>query len=164
MLSITLRLKTSGKNYFQPIFRLLLKTTQNNGLTWEMELELPERSCRRKRVGIYNNIKKRQHAINKADDYTTFWRLCRYDSKGPAAWRIFLFNIFRTCTAVKDFTWPDQLMKGFVKQMPMLFTGSQVLSHMHFDIDLSHIVHTQFLAAKESCFPYNEQHKLYQTL
>ena len=41
----------------------------------------------------------------------------------------------------------------FVKQMPMLFTGGQgSITHMHFDIDLSHIVHTQFLGRKESCF------------
>src|SRR3569833_1752241 len=53
-------------------------------------------------------------------------------------------------------------MKGFVKRVPMLFVGGQgSITHMHFDIDLSHIIHTQFAGRKrELLFPYTEQHKL----
>ena len=86
-------------------------------------------------------------------------------SKGPAGWRIFLFNIFdHAPQLINDFTWPEHLMKGFVKKYPMLFTGGATsVTHMHFDIDLSHILHTQFGGRKRVLmFPFREQHKLYR--
>lgn len=120
----------------------------------------------KEKVGIYNNVKSDAYTpINKADDYTTFGEYVDMISKGPAAWRIFLFNIFSHAPQLtKDFTWPDHLMKGFVKRVPMLFVGGQgSITHMHFDIDLSHIIHTQFAGRKRVLlFPYTEQHKLYR--
>lgn len=119
-----------------------------------------------KKVGIYNNIKSDAYTpINKADAYTTFGEYVDMISKGPAEWRIFLFNIFNHAPQlINDFTWPDYLMKGFVKRVPMLFTGGQgSITHMHFDIDLSHILHTQFIGRKRVLlFPYTQQHKLYR--
>jgi len=119
-----------------------------------------------KKVGIYNNVKSDAYTpVNKADDYTTFGNYIDMIKQGPAAWRIFLFNIFNHAPQLtEDFTWPEHLMKGFVKRVPMLFTGGQgSITHMHFDIDLSHIVHTQFLGRKRVLlFPYKEQHKLYR--
>ena len=46
----------------------------------------------------------------------------------------------------------------------MLFTGGQgSITHLHFDIDLSHIFHTQFMGRKRVLlFPYKEQYKLYR--
>lgn len=119
-----------------------------------------------KKVGIYNNVKSDAYTpVNKADDYTTFGEYVDMIRRGPAAWRIFLFNIFSHAPQLtKDFTWPDHLMKGFVKRVPMLFVGGQgSITHMHFDIDMSHILHTQFAGRKRVLlFPYNEQHKLYR--
>ena len=119
-----------------------------------------------KKVGIYNNVKSDAYTpINKADDYTTFGEYIDMIRKGPAAWRIFLFNIFSHAPQLtQDFTWPDDFMKGFVKRVPMLFVGGQgSITHMHFDIDLSHILHTQFMGRKSVLlFPYSEQHKLYR--
>lgn len=118
-----------------------------------------------KKVGIYNNTKSDAYTpINKADDYTTFGNYIDMIRRGPAAWRIFLFNIFNHAPQlINDFTWPEHLMKGFVKRVPMLFTGGQgSITHMHFDIDLSHILHTQFLGKKRVLlFPYTERFKLY---
>ena len=119
-----------------------------------------------KRVGLYNNVKSDAYTpINTADDYKTFGEYIDMIKKGPAAWRIFLFNIFdHAPELVKDFTWPDHLMKGFVKKYPMLFTGGATsITHMHFDIDLSHILHTQFAGRKRVLlFPHEEQYKLYR--
>lgn len=119
-----------------------------------------------KTVPLYNNIKSDAYTpINKADDYKTFGEYIDMISQGPAAWRIFLFNIFEHAPELtKDFTWPEHLMKGFVKRYPMLFTGGQgSITHMHFDIDLSHILHTQFAGRKRVLmFPYEEQYKLYR--
>ena len=118
------------------------------------------------KVGLYNNIKSDAYTpINTADDYKTFGEYIDMISAGPAAWRIFLFNIFdHAPQLVQDFTWPEHLMKGFVKKYPMLFVGGQTsITHMHFDIDLSNILHTQFAGRKRVLlFPFKEQHKLYR--
>src|SRR5688572_2529031 len=119
-----------------------------------------------KLVPLYNNVKSDAYTpINKADDYKTFGEYIDMISKGPAGWRIFLFNIFdHAPQLINDFTWPEHLMTGFVKKYPMLFTGGATsVTHMHFDIDLSHILHTQFVGRKKVLlFPYQEQHKLYR--
>ena len=119
-----------------------------------------------KKVPLYNNVKSDAYTpINTADDYKPFGEYIDIISKGPAGWRIFLFNIFEHAPELtKDFTWPEHLMKGFVKKYPMLFTGGATsITHMHFDIDLSHILHTQFVGRKRVLlFPFDEQHKLYR--
>ncbi|TDH18345.1 transcriptional regulator [Segetibacter sp. 3557_3] len=119
-----------------------------------------------KKVALYNNIKSDAYTpINTADDYKTFGEYIDMISSGPAGWRIFLFNIFEHAPELtRDFSWPDHLMKGFVKRYPMLFTGGATsITHMHFDIDLSHILHTQFVGRKRVLlFPYEEQYKLYR--
>lgn len=118
------------------------------------------------KVGIYNNNKSDAHTpVNKADDYTSFGEYIEMVRRGPAAWRIFLFNIFSHAPQLKeDFSWPDHLLNGFVKKLPMLFVGGQgSITHMHFDIDLSHIMHTQFMGRKRVLlFPFEEQYKLYR--
>jgi len=118
------------------------------------------------RVGIYNNIKSDAYTpINTADDYTSFGEYIDMIRKGPAAWRIFLFNIFDHAPELTtDFSWPETYMKGFVKKYPMLFVGGQgSITHMHFDIDMSNILHTQFAGRKRVLlFPFSEQHKLYR--
>lgn len=118
------------------------------------------------KVALYNNIKSDAYTpINTADDYKTFGEYVDMIQKGPAAWRIFLFNIFdHAPELINDFTWPEHLMTGFVKKYPMLFTGGQSsITHMHFDIDLSHILHTQFAGRKRVLlFRHEEQHKLYR--
>ena len=119
-----------------------------------------------KKVGLYNNVKSDAYTpINTADDYKTFGEYIDMITNGPAAWRIFLFNIFdHAPQLIDDFTWPDHLMKQFVKKYPMLFVGGEgSITHMHFDIDVSHILHTQFCGRKRVLlFPFEEQHKLYR--
>ncbi|MGB8192851.1 MAG: cupin-like domain-containing protein [Chitinophagaceae bacterium] len=117
-------------------------------------------------VGVYNNIKSDAYTpVNKADDYMKFGRYIDMVRKGPAEWRIFLFNIFdHAPQLITDFSWPEHLATGFVKRYPMLFVGGKgSITHMHFDIDLSHIFHTQFVGRKRVLlFPFEEQHKLYR--
>ena len=153
--------------YYQPQIPVVIKNFAKqwpayNKWTWDYFKEI----VGDKKVGIYNNVKSDAYTpINKADDYTTFGEYIDMIQKGPAAWRIFLFNIFSHAPQLtKDFTWPDEYMKGFVKRVPMLFTGGQgSITHMHFDIDLSHILHTQFMGRKKVLlFPFNEQHKIYR--
>ncbi|WP_346237093.1 cupin-like domain-containing protein [Niabella insulamsoli] len=117
-------------------------------------------------VGVYNNVKSDSYTpINTADAYMKFGAYLELVKKGPVDLRIFLFNIFQHAPQiVADFNWPDELMRGFVKKFPMLFVGGQgAITHMHFDIDLSHIFHTQFIGKKKVLlFPFEEQYKLYR--
>ena len=117
-------------------------------------------------VGVYNNVKSDAYTpVNKADDYMLFGDYLEMIKKGPVELRIFLFNIFTHAPELAaDFTWPEDLMKGYVKRFPMLFTGGAgSITHMHFDIDLSHILHTQFIGRKRVLlFPHEEQYKLYR--
>src|SRR6476661_1349355 len=119
-----------------------------------------------KEVGVYNNVKSDSYTpINTADDYMKFGDYLRKAKSGPLDLRIFLFNIFQHAPQLtEDFTWPEELMKGFVKKYPMLFVGGQgSITHMHFDIDMSHILHTQFVGRKRVLlFPFEEQYKLYR--
>jgi hypothetical protein len=119
-----------------------------------------------KRVALYNNTKSSAHTpINTADDYKTFGEYINMIRTGPAGWRIFLFNILEHAPELAlDFTWPEHLVKGFLKKYPMLFVGgASSITHMHFDIDLSHIFHTQFAGRKRVLlFPHREQYKLYR--
>jgi hypothetical protein len=119
-----------------------------------------------KKVPLYNNVKSDAYTtVNKADDYKSVAEYIDMIRSGPAAWRIFLFNIFdHAPQLINDFTWPEHMMKGFVKRYPMLFTGGAgSITHMHFDIDLSHIFHTQFVGKKRVLmFPFHEQYKLYR--
>lgn len=118
------------------------------------------------KVGVYNNIKSDAYTpVNKADDYMLFGDYLQEVKKGNLALRIFLFNILEHCPEMtKDFTFPEHLMRGFVKTYPMLFVGGGgSITHMHFDIDLSHILHTQFIGRKRVLlFPFQEQYKLYR--
>jgi hypothetical protein len=119
-----------------------------------------------KEVGVYNNIKSDAYTpINTADAYMKFGDYLKQVKEGPLELRIFLFNIFQHAPQlVNDFTWPEELMRGFVKKFPMLFVGGEgSITHMHFDIDMSHILHTQFMGKKRVLlFPFEEQHKLYR--
>ncbi|MBZ5858926.1 cupin-like domain-containing protein [Flavihumibacter profundi] len=117
-------------------------------------------------VGVYNNIKSDAYTpVNKADDYMQFGVYLDLVKQGPVGLRIFLFNLFAHApNLVQDFTWPEELLTGFVKRFPMLFIGGAgSVTHMHFDIDMSHILHTQFIGRKRVLlFPFEEQHHLYR--
>ncbi len=130
--------------------------------TWEYFKEI----VGDKEVGVYNNVKSDSYTpINKADAYMKFGEYLDKAQAGPLDLRIFLFNIFQHAPQLtKDFTWPDEYMSGFIKKFPMLFVGGQgAVTHIHFDIDMSHILHTQFTGKKRVLlFPFEEQHKLYR--
>src|ERR1700704_448167 len=158
---------TFHKDFYEPQIPVIVKNLANDWPAFQKwNWDYFKKLVGNKRVGIYNNVKSDAYTpINTADDYKTFGEYIDMISQGPAGWRIFLFNIFDHAPELtKDFTWPEHLMKGFVKKYPMLFTGGATsITHMHFDIDLSHILHTQFGGRKRVLmFPFKEQHKLYR--
>ncbi|MCH5720909.1 cupin-like domain-containing protein [Niabella hibiscisoli] len=156
--------KASYYNTYQPLIikGLARQWPAYNKWNWDYFIDI----VGTKEVGVYNNVKSDSYTpINTADAYMKFGEYLQMVKKGPVDLRIFLFNIFQHAPQiVQDFSWPDEYMKGFVKRFPMLFVGGQgAITHMHFDIDLSHILHTQFAGRKRVLlFPFEEQHKLYR--
>jgi hypothetical protein len=155
------------KNYYTPLRPLVIsgmakKWPAYSRWNWEYFKKI----VGEEKVGIYNNVKSDAYTpINTADDYMKFGDYIDMIQKGPASLRIFLFNLFEHAPDIlQDFSWPEQYTHGFVKKFPMLFAGGQgSVTHMHFDMDLSHIFHTQFIGKKRVLlFPYSEQHKLYR--
>jgi hypothetical protein len=155
------------ENFYNPMKPVILtgmakEWAAYNKWNWDLFIE----EVGHVKVGVYNNVKSDAYTpINTADDYMTFGDYINMVRKGPAEWRIFLFNIFdHAPQLITDFSWPEDYAGGFVKRYPMLFVGGRgSVTHMHFDIDLSHIFHTQFLGRKRVLlFPFEEQHKLYR--
>jgi hypothetical protein len=111
-------------------------------------------------VGLYNNERAgAKTLVNGADAYITFGEYLDMVKQGPVQLRIFLFNIFQHAPQlVHDFNWPDALCGGFLKKYPMLFVGGAgSVAHMHYDIDMSHIFHTQFIGRKRVLLLENKQ-------
>lgn len=153
--------------YYKASLPLVIKSLAQqwpayNKWNWDYFIEI----VGEKEVGVYNNIKSDSYTpVNTADAYMKFGEYLKMVKQGPVDLRIFLFNIFQHAPQiVQDFTWPDAYLQGFVKRFPMLFVGGQgAITHMHFDIDLSHIIHTQFAGRKRVLlFPFEEQYKLYR--
>ena len=84
------------ENYYIPQIPVVIKDLSKSWpaydkWTWDYFKEI----VGDKKVGIYNNVKSDAYTpINKADDYTSFGEYIDMIRQGPAAWRIFLFNIF----------------------------------------------------------------------
>lgn len=163
----TIEPKVFKKEFYEPAIPVVIKKLSHDWPAYtKWNWDYFKQLVGDKKVPLYNNVKSDAYTpINKADDYKTFGEYIDMISEGPAGWRIFLFNIFdHAPQLIEDFTWPEYLMKGFVKKYPMLFTGGATsITHMHFDIDMSHIIHTQFAGRKRVLmFPFKEQHKLYR--
>ena len=115
------------------------------------------------KVGVYNNVRAGAKVpVNGNDGEMLFGEYLDLIQKGPVELRIFLFNIFKHAPIVnEDFVYPDKLMKGFLKSYPMLFVGGEgSIAHMHYDLDLSHIFHTQFIGRKRVLLLKNDQSPL----
>ena len=155
------------KKYYNPMKPVVIKNLSKDWpaykkWTWDYFIDI----VGDQEVGVYNNIKSDAYTpINTADAYMKFGEYLKKVKEGPLDLRIFLFNIFQHAPQITgDFKWPEHLMKGFVKKYPMLFVGGQgSITHIHFDIDMSNILHTQFIGRKKVLlFPYEEQYKLYR--
>lgn len=149
------------KNYYEPRKPLIITGLSKSWpardkWTWEYFKSIVGDQT----VGVYNNERAGANTlVNGADEYIRFGDYLDMIQHGPVKLRIFLFNIFQHAPQlVQDFTWPDSLIKGFLKKYPMLFVGGAgSVAHMHYDIDLSHIFHTQFIGRKRVLLLENNQ-------
>ncbi len=111
-------------------------------------------------VPVYNNTRAGAKVlVNGGDGTMRFGEYLDMISQGPSEWRIFLFNLFKHAPELKeDFHFPTTYLKGFLKAYPMLFVGGAgSIAHMHYDIDLAHIFHTQFIGRKRILLLENKQ-------
>ena len=155
------------KNYYDPLTPLVFSGLAKKWPAYsKWNWDFFKAAVGNQEVGIYNNVKSDAYTpVNRADSYMKFGDYIDMIRNGPAEWRIFLFNLFEHAPSmIQDICWPEKYSKGFVKKFPMLFTGGKgSVTHLHFDIDLSHIFHTQFIGKKRILlFPHEEQHKLYR--
>lgn len=111
-------------------------------------------------VPVYNNTRAGARVlVNGGDGTMKFGAYLDLIRQGPSEWRIFLFNLFKYAPQLRqDFSFPEAFMKGFLKAFPMLFVGGAgSVAHMHYDIDLAHIFHTQFIGRKRILLLENKQ-------
>ncbi|GGH65255.1 MAG: cupin-like domain-containing protein [Bacteroidetes bacterium] len=83
---------------------------------------------------------------------------------GPTELRIFLYNIFKYVPELcDDFTapeWAPRVLKSF----PMMFFGGEGSNvFLHYDIDMSHVFHTNFVGEKKAIlFDHKYKKELYK--
>lgn len=114
-------------------------------------------------VGVYNNIRAGAKVpVNGDDGRMLFGEYIDLVRRGPVELRIFLFNVFKHAPhIVEDFDFPVQYLRNMLKSYPMLFVGGAgSVAHMHYDIDMSHIFHTQFIGKKRVLLLKNDQSPL----
>jgi Cupin-like domain len=103
-------------------------------------------------VPLYDNSKPSPTSmLNVPDKVMRFGDyLDMIDGPEPVALRMFLFNAFDHIPSLcDDFTYPEHLMKGFLKKYPMLFFGgASSIVYLHYDMDLSNVFLTQFHGKK----------------
>lgn len=118
------------------------------------------------RVGVYNNARAgAKMPVNGADDTMLFGDYLDLIQKGPVELRIFAFNIFKYAPGLTaEFQYPEEYVKTFLKHYPMLFVGGAgSIAHMHYDIDLPNLIHTQFIGKKRVLLiPHDQSQFMYR--
>lgn len=119
------------------------------------------------KVPLYNNTKSDAYTpVNTADAYASFDEYIDEVLRNPEhKWRLFLFNIYTHAPhLLKDFDYPTDILSSIVKQAPMLFIGGKgSITHMHFDIDFSTVLHVQLYGKKRFLLlPFHQQYNVYR--
>jgi len=103
-------------------------------------------------VRLFSNKNKSttDHKITHSDIEMKFGDYIELIQSEPTDLRIFAFNIFKKFPELrKDFSFPTHILKGFIKSLPFLFFGGEgSVVDFHYDIDMSHVMLTQFDGTK----------------
>ncbi len=115
-------------------------------------------------VPVYSaNYSKPGKGYMTPDNVIPFREYLQMIEKGPADYRMFLFNLFRHAPELcSDFETP-KIMDGFINSFPYMFFGGMGSTvALHFDIDLSHIFLNQFHGRKRVVmFPPEQSTNIY---
>lgn len=143
--------KEFNREYFLPQKPVIIKGLINSTPAYEKwNMQYMREMLGSTVVDVFDNSKKTNSAYTFGDLQMPF---CDYIDillkNEPTSYRLFLFNGFKHCKEFKkDFPCP-QLFKGILDHIGFMFFGSKGTKvRMHFDIDMSNVLHTQFVGKK----------------
>ena len=144
--------QTFHEKYVKPGKPLLLKQYAKRWKAFEKWTpEYLKEVCGNKVVPLYNNSKADpSKPINASATSMPFNDYIDLICSVPSELRIFFFEVFKEAPQLlADYTYPTELMGGFIDNYPSMFfggKGSKVF--LHYDIDLPHIFQAQFHGRK----------------
>ena len=134
----------------------------NKKWTWEYL----KKAVGSKSVDLYSNERNSEDKpVHSPHGISTFPEYIDGIVENDWQMRLFLFNILEHAPEMlNDFAWPHDYFDDVLEKYPMLFAGGKgSVTHLHFDMDLSDVMQTQFLGKKRVLlFPYEEQFHIYR--
>lgn len=138
-------------NYFYKQKPVIIKGLLNGTPAHDhWNLEYIREKLGKTEVDVYDNSLKKTSAYTHGDlkmPFSDFIDVIATNK--PSSYRLFLFDGFKYCPDLrKDFPCPS-LFHGMLGKIGfMFFGGTDTKVRMHFDIDMSNVLHTQFVGRK----------------
>jgi hypothetical protein len=141
------------ESYLEPQRPLIIKGLTKNtyaGKLWSIDYF--KKTMGHHEVDIYDNSNQQRAAsANTSPDlkmrFADYLDIIRRDEHTDL--RIFLFNMFKLNPYLKDEFPCPQIFKGFLDDIGyMFFGGKDTTVRIHYDIDMSNVLHTQFAGRK----------------
>lgn len=135
------------KNYFYPQKPCIIKGLIKNTPAEKWNFDYMKQQLGHVSVEVFDNSIHKTSAYVKGDKHMTFSEFIDEILKPHeiCPYRLFLFNGFKYSEQLrKDFPCPA-IFKGILDDMGfMFFGGRNTIVRMHFDIDMSSVLHTHF--------------------
>jgi hypothetical protein len=138
------------KNYFHPQKPVIIKGLTKQIPAGKWDLNYMKEKLRHVKVGVFDNRIKKDSAYTIPDLEMPFPEFANIISKEEnCPYRLFLFNGFKHSPELKkEFPCP-KIFKGALGGLGLMFFGGKDTSvRMHFDSDLSNVLHTQVQGRK----------------
>lgn len=151
------------KKYFYPQKPVIIKgLVKNTPAAHKWTLDYIKEKLGNVEVDVFDNSVKRNSAYTYGDLKMRFAEfLDLITIKQASNYRLFLFNGFKHSKELKkDFPCPS-IFKGLLDHIGfMFFAGRSTSVRVHFDIDMSNVLHTQFSGRKRIKLISPEYHDL----
>lgn len=139
------------KNYFYPQKPCIIKGLIKNTPAEKWDFNYMKQQLGNVVVDVFDNSLNKTSAYVKGDKQMKFSQFIDELIKPHdiCPYRLFLFNGFKHSEQLKkDFPCPD-IFKGILDNVGfMFFGGKNTIVRMHFDIDMSNVLHTHFYGKK----------------
>lgn len=138
-------------NYFYPQQPCIIKGLIKNTPAEKWDFDYMKKQLGHVEVNVFDNQINKTSAYVEGDKKMLFSQfideILKNQDKCP--YRLFLFNGFKHSEQLrKDFPCPD-IFKGILDNVGfMFFGGRNTIVRMHFDIDMSAVLHTHFYGKK----------------
>lgn len=139
------------EQYFYPqkpvVIRGLLKGTPAES---KWNLAYMREKLGKVEVDVYDNHQAKTSAYTHGDltmNFSEFLDVIGRDE--PSGYRLFLFEGFKHCPGLRKEFPCHPIFKGILGKIGFMFFGGKATNvRMHFDIDMSNVLHTQFVGRK----------------